>query len=640
MSRLPEPGKDAGSWGAILNDFLLQSHNPDGSLKTDSISAPQLKPNAVTTPSIADGSVTAAKLNGLGEANGIATLGTDAKLPDAQLPARLSEQQLANTVKASAFQFSQREKEMRARLTGIRRRVVPFVQGTNPLFITEANPRLPFESDLGIAAITAGSPDIITTTAAHGLAIGDRVRFAERTGLFVNGNPYYVRTIPSSTTFTVFVSNGTTGNDADLTSGTGSARVFKNVPETITTWNRSAGIITGDVAGDAMGDNMLICATPNGLRVGDSVAFLASTIGGIANDTRYWVADVVSETRFRVSASRTRTPSVAISLDGTATLTRSEPKLTTMRFPLIQRTFTFPGYTQGTSDSAYIQVGPGTATGSNPERRFIFNGNQLGLQLFRSGSGQTFIYVDGILWRIIMDANLSAASINSGSAGVVGITFPDSRSREIRILGADFQGLYVKNLTDVVAAPYPLGYRVVVAGDSFTESTGSTNRETSFAPQVGQVLGIEDIIPMGAGSTGYAADGNRIAWEDHWQDVVNALPDMVVWALGINDSSLPTETVVAAAETCWNGVSTALPNTRQIIIGPWPNAGGTGTVLPSLVAIDNALQTAAVARGYEYFSPIQDGLTFTRSDATHPDQPGHDSITAYVAARLQSILAN
>lgn len=33
MARLPEPGGDAGNWGEILNDFLRQEHNDDGSLK-------------------------------------------------------------------------------------------------------------------------------------------------------------------------------------------------------------------------------------------------------------------------------------------------------------------------------------------------------------------------------------------------------------------------------------------------------------------------------------------------------------------------------------------------------------------------------------------------------------------------------
>lgn len=33
MARLPRPGGDAGSWGDVLNDFLSQEHNPDGTLK-------------------------------------------------------------------------------------------------------------------------------------------------------------------------------------------------------------------------------------------------------------------------------------------------------------------------------------------------------------------------------------------------------------------------------------------------------------------------------------------------------------------------------------------------------------------------------------------------------------------------------
>jgi hypothetical protein len=33
MIRLPIPGSDDGSWGQILNDFLAQAHNADGTLK-------------------------------------------------------------------------------------------------------------------------------------------------------------------------------------------------------------------------------------------------------------------------------------------------------------------------------------------------------------------------------------------------------------------------------------------------------------------------------------------------------------------------------------------------------------------------------------------------------------------------------
>ena len=37
MARLPQPGNDAGHWGEILNDFLLQALNADGTLKITSI---------------------------------------------------------------------------------------------------------------------------------------------------------------------------------------------------------------------------------------------------------------------------------------------------------------------------------------------------------------------------------------------------------------------------------------------------------------------------------------------------------------------------------------------------------------------------------------------------------------------------
>lgn len=60
MSRLPTPGSDNGTWGAILNDFLQQTHEPTGELKSGSVSNAALQ----------DGSVTAAKIAGGTPASG------------------------------------------------------------------------------------------------------------------------------------------------------------------------------------------------------------------------------------------------------------------------------------------------------------------------------------------------------------------------------------------------------------------------------------------------------------------------------------------------------------------------------------------------------------------------------------------
>jgi len=47
MARLPEPGGDAGNWGEILNEFLRQEHNDDGTLRASASLATKTD-NAIT----------------------------------------------------------------------------------------------------------------------------------------------------------------------------------------------------------------------------------------------------------------------------------------------------------------------------------------------------------------------------------------------------------------------------------------------------------------------------------------------------------------------------------------------------------------------------------------------------------------
>lgn len=52
MSRLPNPGGDAGQWGQILNEYLSQSHNADGTLKNGIVTSSHLAPNAVNSSNL------------------------------------------------------------------------------------------------------------------------------------------------------------------------------------------------------------------------------------------------------------------------------------------------------------------------------------------------------------------------------------------------------------------------------------------------------------------------------------------------------------------------------------------------------------------------------------------------------------
>jgi microcystin-dependent protein len=83
MARLPTPGSDSGTWGDILNQYLLQSHNSDGTLRDD----------VVSNANISDGSIDASKLaqsyvqtSEKASPGGIATLDGTGKIPASQLP--------------------------------------------------------------------------------------------------------------------------------------------------------------------------------------------------------------------------------------------------------------------------------------------------------------------------------------------------------------------------------------------------------------------------------------------------------------------------------------------------------------------------------------------------------------------------
>jgi len=55
-----------------------------------------------------------------------------------------------------------------------------------------------------ISGVTQADPGVVTTTAAHGLAIGDDVTFSEIKGMTqLNGKTWFVKAVPSSTTFSL-----------------------------------------------------------------------------------------------------------------------------------------------------------------------------------------------------------------------------------------------------------------------------------------------------------------------------------------------------------------------------------------------------------------------------------------------------
>ncbi|HEX4402822.1 MAG TPA: hypothetical protein VHZ98_15990 [Galbitalea sp.] len=77
MARLPVPGQDKGTWGDILNEYLSQSHDADGSIKPGAIGSSQLQDGTVEASKIPDGEIPLQKLSSVGVARGLAEIDSD-----------------------------------------------------------------------------------------------------------------------------------------------------------------------------------------------------------------------------------------------------------------------------------------------------------------------------------------------------------------------------------------------------------------------------------------------------------------------------------------------------------------------------------------------------------------------------------
>jgi hypothetical protein len=91
-ARLPTPGGDDGDWGSILNDFLLVSHNTDGTLQTSSLqgaggvtSVNAINPQSNGNVTLTAGNVGAVSTGQVGAANGVAALDSSGHIPLGEL---------------------------------------------------------------------------------------------------------------------------------------------------------------------------------------------------------------------------------------------------------------------------------------------------------------------------------------------------------------------------------------------------------------------------------------------------------------------------------------------------------------------------------------------------------------------------
>lgn len=152
MARLPQPGSDQGTWGTILNDFLSTSHDTDGSLK----------PDVVSSTTIADGAVTETHLDAAAQAklNNVGTVAdgsiTEPKLATA-LQTKINGKADTSSLAPVATSGSYTD------ITGRPTSTDQIAEGTNNLYftLTRAGNAAPVQSVAGkTGAVTVTSSDV------------------------------------------------------------------------------------------------------------------------------------------------------------------------------------------------------------------------------------------------------------------------------------------------------------------------------------------------------------------------------------------------------------------------------------------------------------------------------------------------
>lgn len=114
MARLPKVGGDRGNWGVILNEYLSQAHDDDGTLKDNSVTSNTIAPGAVTKSTVGlsnvnntsdeDKPVSTAAQSALDAKQDVGTLATDvaAHVSDGSALETALDTAIAETVESAA----------------------------------------------------------------------------------------------------------------------------------------------------------------------------------------------------------------------------------------------------------------------------------------------------------------------------------------------------------------------------------------------------------------------------------------------------------------------------------------------------------------------------------------------------------
>lgn len=264
------------------------------------------------------------------------------------------------------------------------------------------------------------------------------------------------------------------------------------------------------------------------------------------------------------------------------------------------------------------------------------------VQVYRNtfATSQFRIYVNGQVsennyWNTLTDGSRRQIKVDLTPLGGAGTR----RAIKLEYIASGSVGtVTVANDGAIYAPAAPARMRLVVLGDSFVEGTGTLAAATSgldypmgWGYRLGRRLGASDIRLSGMGGTGWVADSTspKQSLSDRIvADGVNAAADAYVIAMGLNDSTGIQATVTSTLAA----LRSARRNAPIWVVNRWnpsaptPRSGSAATI------------AGEIASGCAGLSGVwvldQDLVEYTKSDATHPNQAGHDTLGDWAAEMI------
>jgi lysophospholipase L1-like esterase len=177
--------------------------------------------------------------------------------------------------------------------------------------------------------------------------------------------------------------------------------------------------------------------------------------------------------------------------------------------------------------------------------------------------------------------------------------------------------------------------RVTVLGDSFSVEGAENTSPTwplRLAEKNGWTLDLEAV-----GGSGYVAKSELgPALADRLDEIPRKYADLVIFALGADDSGVSLVKVKSAAKKAIDDVRAITPTSDFVIFSPFGN--GTDSLPPAVTKLRDALADIAKAEGI----PFVDVTEFLPSnaiadDGTHPTDKGHATLSKKIDSALQRL---